>query len=290
MGKSNSPMQQKSPCHIHGRNPWSATTGSAWELAQTKDPHGINNFHQDSDGKLVITGQGRTRCNYCKLPNHGRQRCPFRLRDLQYNIDRQFHPQKGCLGKTDTKSYIPNQSRGHRSPMSVRLANETDNSGHPRFWQTQCGHMIYSIDNQPQCSYCGIPSQGRDACQHRRKNEARGLFRIHHPQRGLIQQTEYIELESILNLRVHHLCDYCGVPSHPRAQCNTRIKDEMNGIKRAIHPNRGLIPSENQITRKTRGPTRSQNQTTSYTYKQLPNTHHNGQQSDALHMDEIYRT
>ena len=134
LGKSNSPIHQMSPFHIHGRNPWSATTNPAWELAQTKDPHGINNFHQDSNGKMVITGQGRPRCNYCKLPYHGRQRYPFQLRDLEYNIDRQFHPPKGCLRKTDTKNYVPNRSRGHRSPMSVRLANETDNSGHPRFW------------------------------------------------------------------------------------------------------------------------------------------------------------
>ena len=165
MGKSNSPVHQTSQGRIHphrnGQNPENNTDNSAWELAQTRDPRGINNFHQNSNGKLVMASGGRPKCNYCEKPNHGRQRCAFRLADLEHNIDRQFHPQKGSLGKTDTKSYIPKQNRGHRSPMSTRLANETDNSGHPRFWQTQCGHIIYSIDNQPQCSYCGIPSHGK---------------------------------------------------------------------------------------------------------------------------------
>ena len=272
IGKSSSPMQQKSPCHTHSQNTSSTTTGSAWELTQTQDPYGINNFHQDPNGKIVITTQGKPRCNYCKHPNHERQRCPFRLRDLQYNIDRRMHPQKGSLGKF-TKNYLP-KNQGNRSPMSTRLANETDDSDHPRFWQTQCGHIIYSIDNQPQCSYCGIPSHGRDTCQHRRKDETGGLFRIHHPQRGLIRQTEDTQPKSprndtirpsnsennqrahnyqltkdgqyILNSGGYRLCDYCGVPSHPRTRCNARIKDETNGIIRAIHPNRGQLLSGNQ--------------------------------------------
>ena len=48
------------------------------------------------------------------------------------------------------------------------------------------------------------------------------------------------------------MCNYCGVPSHPRAICNTRIRDEGNGIVRDIHPKRGLIPSGNQIRREIR--------------------------------------
>ena len=48
------------------------------------------------------------------------------------------------------------------------------------------------------------------------------------------------------------LCNYCRVPSHPRAICNTRIRDEGNGIVRDIHPKRGLIPSGNQIRREIR--------------------------------------
>ena len=199
MGRPNNPMQQKSPCHTHNQNTAPTTTVSAWELTQTQDPQGIGNFHQDPDGKLAITTRGKPRCNYCKLPNHERQRCPFRLKDLQHNIDRQTHPQKGSLGNTDTKGYTPKDKRGNRSPMSIRLANETDNLGYPRFWQTQCGYIIYSIDNQPQCSYCGIPSHGRDICQRRRKDESEGLFRIHHPQRGLIQQTEYTQPEPSRN-------------------------------------------------------------------------------------------
>ena len=93
------------------------------------------------------------------------------------------------MGDTHINNYFPKNNKGNRSPMSIRLANETDNSGCPKFWQTQCGYIIYSIDNQPQCSYCGIPAHGRDTCQRRRNDESRGVFRIHHPQRGLLQQT-----------------------------------------------------------------------------------------------------
>ena len=153
MGKSNSPVHQTSQGRIHpqpnGQNPENNTDNSAWELAQTRDPRGINNFHQNSNGKLVMASGGRPKCNYCEKPNHGRQRCAFRLADLEHNIDRQFHPQKGLLARNDAKNYVPTQNR-HRSPMSVRLAKETDSSGHSRFWQTQGGHIIYSIDNQPQ--------------------------------------------------------------------------------------------------------------------------------------------
>ena len=153
MGRPNNSMQQKSQCHVHSRNTSSTATGSAWELTQTQDPHSFNNFHQDSDGKLVITVQGKPRCNYCKLPNHERQRCPFRLKDLQYNIDRQNHPKKGSLGNTDAKNYVPKDKRGNRSPMSIRLANETDNSGYPRFWQTR---VWGSISHSP-------PTEGPNA-------------------------------------------------------------------------------------------------------------------------------
>ena len=55
MGRPNNPMQQKSTCHIHSQNIAPTTTVSAWELTQTQDLQGIDNFHQDPDGKLVIT-------------------------------------------------------------------------------------------------------------------------------------------------------------------------------------------------------------------------------------------
>ena len=88
MGRINNPMQQKSPCHTHNRNTAPTTTVPTWELTQTQDPQGIDNFHQYPDGRLAITSRGKPRCNYCKLPNHERQRCPFRLKDLQHNIDK----------------------------------------------------------------------------------------------------------------------------------------------------------------------------------------------------------
>ena len=146
MGQSNSPIHQTSPCRTHpyhgGPHIGENTNNPAWELAQTRDPQGINNFHQDPNGKLTTTDSGSPQCNYCKLPNHSRQRCTFRLKDLDYNIDRRSHPRKGFLTKYEARNYIPPPKR-RRSPMSLRLAAELDNSGHKRFWQTQCGYIIY---------------------------------------------------------------------------------------------------------------------------------------------------
>ena len=163
------------------------------------------------------------------------------------------HRQKGNMGNTDINNYIPKSNKGNKSPMSIRLVNETGNSGYPRFWQTQCGYIIYSIDNQPQCSYCSIPSHGRDTCRRRRNDESKGIFRIHHPQRGLLQKTESTQPNSsrdnitkpsspiairgmnsyqltkdgqyILNSAGCRLCGYCGIPSHKRRQCKIRIMD-----------------------------------------------------------------
>ena len=62
MGKSNRPIHQTGPCHTHprddNRDPQRDTENSGWELAQTKHPKGVNNFKQDSNGKLTTTGLG----------------------------------------------------------------------------------------------------------------------------------------------------------------------------------------------------------------------------------------
>ena len=185
MGKSTSPIHQTGQCHNHTNQKNQNTVNPTWELAQSRDQRGVNNFHQDPNGKIITTNTGKPYCNYCQLPYHSRQRCAFRLGDLKNDIDRQVHPRKA-------KNYTP-ANRRHRSPMSTRLVKETDRLGHSRFLQTLDGNIIYSIVNQPQCSYCGIPSHGRDTCPHRRIDKAGGLFRIHHPQRGLIYQTEHTQ-------------------------------------------------------------------------------------------------
>ena len=266
MGKSNHPVHQEGPCRTHlqdrGLNPTQVDNVPDWEIAQTRDPKGINNFHQDSNGKLTITNSGHPECNYCKLPKHSRQACVFRLKDMQHDIDRRCHPKKGYLTKEDAKEYKPPKKRTI-SPMSTRLARELDNTGNPRFWQTKDGHIIYSINNQPHCAYCGTPSHGRDRCFTRQNDEDKGIFRIHHPLIGHLNPRQhqpaqpkiipdYIQThdgERLVNHRNHPLCYYCGIPSHSRSACKVRERDRANGIERVIHPNRGNIPSGNQIRR-----------------------------------------
>ena len=165
--------------------------------------------------------------------------------------------------------------------MSLRLAAEVDDSGHKRFWQTQNGHIIYSINNQPQCSYCGTPSHGRDTCPYKRQDENLSIFRAHHPQRGIMDKTpvtpkhirtgssasntSYGHFDSqdaqginnyqmkdgkpVVNSKGHVRCNYCGLTNHPRANCVIRIKDETEGIRREIHPNRDHKPTGYQLRR-----------------------------------------
>ena len=130
---------------------------------------------------MTTTNLGHPHCNYCKLPSHSRQKCAFRLRDLEHNIDRLCHPKKGALAKNVIKKYNSTLIR-NQSHMTNRLARESDNTGNPKYRQSESGYIIYSINNQPQCSYCGIPSHGRDNCSHRLDDEHLGVFRVHHPQ------------------------------------------------------------------------------------------------------------
>ena len=53
----------------------------------------------------------------------------------------------------------------------------------------------------------------------------------------------------IYNTRGHLLCNYCGIPSHPRSACRHRIRDAENGLKRTSHPARGTMASNNQFRR-----------------------------------------
>ena len=181
MGKSDHPGHQAGPCYTHlqndNSNPQRENNNSEWVLVQIRDPQGVNYFHQVSNGKLTTTGLGYPECNYCKLPSHSRQKCAFCLKDLEDDIDRHYHLRKGFPTKPDARTYRPPQKR-NRSPMSIRLAKEWDNTGNPKFWQTQNGHIIYLIDNQPQCSYFGIPSHGRDTCPHRRNDEGMGVTTV----------------------------------------------------------------------------------------------------------------
>ena len=189
IGQSDHPGHQVGPCYTHPKRGAHTPPGwdehNQWSLIQTTDCQGVNNFNQTPDGKLTTTSLGYPECNYCKLPSHSRQRCTFRLRDLENDIDRYQHPRKGFLTKNDARQYRPPLKR-NRSPMSIRLSKETDSSGNPKFWQTQNGHIVYSMSNQPQCYYCGIPFHGRDTCPRRREDEGEGVFQTYHPLRGML--------------------------------------------------------------------------------------------------------
>ena len=55
-----------------------------------------------------------------------------------------------------------------------------------------------------------------------------------------------------LNSRGHLLCNYCGIPSHPRSACRHRIRDLENGIIRNNHPAKGTMSSDNQTGEEAR--------------------------------------
>ena len=241
VGRSNHPGQQMGPCFTHQRpnnnSQHVSTAIPEWTLQQTTDKAGNDNFHQNENGKLITTAKGHPHCNYCKLPSHSRQRCAFRLRDLEHNIDRLFHPRKGRLVKNDVIGYSLTLTRT-QSLMSNRLARETDNTGNHKYWQTEQGHIIYNIDNQPQCSYCGIPSHGRDNCCSRRNDEQKGTFRIYHPQRGNLQSGNKILSRSSNRTTPKHK-PRLDIPrrTNDHAMGNLSYGNIESGITTQRHPN-----------------------------------------------------
>ena len=89
-----------------------------------------------------------------------------------------------------------------------------------------------------------------------------GLFRIYHPQRGLLQQTEINQPESHPNdateptiplatqdIREHkktiddkyRLCDYCRVPHPGRNKCERRHNAESRSLLHIHHPQGDLL-------------------------------------------------
>ena len=151
--------------------------------------------------------------------------------------------------------------------MSNKLARETDNTGNPKYWQTESGHIIYSINNQPQCSYCGIPSHGRDNCS---SDERAGIFCIHHPQQGNLQsrnkmlnrpatRTTPKDKSKLTRLREHNnqtiaspLTNINRLPTinHPHhtdhTAANHRIQHTQERVRDRTIPTTGLtnMPSE----------------------------------------------
>ena len=153
-------------------------------------------------------------------------------------------------------------------------------------YQINDGKPVVNSKGHLRCNYCGITNHPRANCVIRIKDETDGIRREIHPNRGLRPTNHQLSRESpnpiqsrpsysgtshgrfnskdaqginnyqltddgkpIIGTKGYVLCNYCGVPSHPRATCTTRIRDEENGIRRDIHPNRGLIPSGNQVRR-----------------------------------------
>ena len=53
----------------------------------------------------------------------------------------------------------------------------------------------------------------------------------------------------LLNEKGHPHCNYCSIPCHNRGNCRIRLKDVQEGIKRAFHPSRGQLQSNNQQRR-----------------------------------------
>ena len=81
-------------------------------------------------------------------------------------------------------------------------------------------------------------SEGRRTVQAVRRrpiqqHDNEGVSNFHLDDNGIIVRT----------LSGHPRCNYCFIASHPRIGCKYRKKDLSNGIKRAVHPNKGHLQS-----------------------------------------------
>ena len=81
-------------------------------------------------------------------------------------------------------------------------------------------------------------------------NQTRGITQSKDTE-GYNQYQQGQDGKILLNEKGHPRCNYCGIPSHRRDACRIKQKDVQDGIKRAFHPSRGQLQSNNQQRRST---------------------------------------
>ena len=67
--------------------------------------------------------------------------------------------------------------------------------------------------------------------KHTRHHDTKGVSNFHLDQNNQIVRTH----------AGHPRCNYCFVASHPRTRCKIKKQDLLNGIDRAVHPEKGLL-------------------------------------------------
>ena len=68
----------------------------------------------------------------------------------------------------------------------------------------------------------------------RRQHDSKGVSNFHLDQNDQVVRT----------IAGHPRCNYCFIASHPRTGCKFRKQDLLNGIDRAVHPEKGLLSNK----------------------------------------------
>ena len=197
-----------------------------WTPKQFYDDRGNPDYQMNSDGIVLTSPSGHPFCSYCRIPSHSRRSCHVRTEDLARNIDRAFHPAKGII-KSRNERYRHNQYPNelppakHEIPGTSKIRAESIYAAKP------------AVNQLPHFRPPKNPQKFID------DTDTRGVPNFWISKGSLV-----------ISEQGYALCNYCGIPSHPRSKCQIRTQDEEEGRYYTIHPNRGDILSNNQAAKK----------------------------------------
>ena len=197
-----------------------------WTPKQFYDGKGNPDYQMNSDGIVLTSPSGHPFCSYCRIPSHSRRSCHVRIEDLAKNIDRAFHPAKGIIKSRNEKH------RHNKSPSELPPAkHEVPGTSKIRAESTYADIPI--VKEHPHFRPPKNPQKFID------NTDTKGVPNFWTSKGSLI-----------ISQQGHALCNYCGIPSHPRSRCQIRTQDEEEGRYYTSHPNRGDILSNSQAAKK----------------------------------------
>ena len=160
--------------------------------------------------------------------------------DIQHDHKRDQHPQTNNCGPSLNKRH---HTRTEASKYNARSATNvtpimanSQQDAHSQFGPSAKRTRHQNINRAPGFSSNPTTLQPKSYVKkHIRHHDEKGVSNFHLDQNDQIVRTH----------AGHPRCNYCFVASHPRTKCKIRLQDLLDGIDRAIHPEKGLLSYRN---------------------------------------------
>ena len=248
-------------------------------LKKHHDAKGVPNFQLDHNNQIVRTSSGHPRCNYCLIASHTRVSCKYRQHDLNNNIDRAVHPQRGLLSykfskgnpgvECDREITNTSQSRPQKTqdkkPGILKETKLRSSPTHrtPKIYENKDSTIFKKKENLSEASQS--PKQRRISNKdileiiqfldndniYSKPGERRvPNFHRHHDQLLRIENSKP-DTTRVSSCRLddkgrvvrtnsgHPRCNYCFDAAHPRVSCELRKRDLNNNVDLIVHPLKG---------------------------------------------------